>query len=537
MKKLLNIIKYILILFLIIFCITKYSTVEGFVNQAHKRKIQLVDPFKYDQLNYYQKRRDPIDYDTSLDDYGKMKKYRKKYTYPDEANSEYIMPIVAGELIALWNRANRRFMRMNSNGTVDSCCQHSKKLPPSWTWEIWLVVDGGGGNICLWNPKNRRFARMWGSKVNSCCQIEPENLPALNKWPLERWKVTQLENNQISLWNPHSQRYARMNSNGTVDSCCKKVSLPDSWTWERWEIVNITTYMGCWNDRPSRAIPNASIYGYNNSNYKNKKNAIQECAQFAYSRGFKYFAVQDGGWCATGPNVINTYRKYGLSKKCSNTSGKGGPWSNSVYKIDAKNMLTDCQLSNWSNWSSCSGNCIGGTQTRRKRIIVQPRFGGKSCPKSYESRNCSSRSCGPVYVLGNYGMGPWGSSSIRYFGGSSRPISQWIWNIPSAASNAPVGITIPFIKIHYSRGNMRLGLNIAADDAASVYINGRYIGYVGGGWGGKANKLYCTAKSGKNVFTFNSRNGGGPAGLAVYAYNRDNGAVQFITDSSWKVLR
>ena len=51
-------------------------------------------------------------------------------------------------------------------------------------------------------------------------------------------------------------------------------------------------------------------------------------------RGYRAFAVQHQGWCATGPRAHLTYRKYGRSNRCRN--GKGGPWANDVYVVAGK---------------------------------------------------------------------------------------------------------------------------------------------------------------------------------------------------------
>ena len=49
-------------------------------------------------------------------------------------------------------------------------------------------------------------------------------------------------------------------------------------------------------------------------------------------RGFKTFAIQDGGMCVTDPTAHQNFDKYGKSKDCKN-DGKGGPWANQVYNL------------------------------------------------------------------------------------------------------------------------------------------------------------------------------------------------------------
>ena len=106
--------------------------------------------------------------------------------------------------------------------------------------------------------------------------------------------------------------------------------------------------LGCFKDTARRAIPGVDgrypiVRGY----YRRRKEAIKKCGAVALMRGFKAFAVQHQGWCATGPRAHLTYRKYGRSNRCRN--GKGGPWANDVYVVFGKCIfdLTDFVLMDW----------------------------------------------------------------------------------------------------------------------------------------------------------------------------------------------
>ena len=90
--------------------------------------------------------------------------------------------------------------------------------------------------------------------------------------------------------------------------------------------------LGCYKDTSRRAIPQMDgkdilVRDF----YRRRLDAIKKCALVAARRGYKVFAVQHQGWCATGPRAHVTYRKYGPSRRCRN--GKGGPWANDVYSI------------------------------------------------------------------------------------------------------------------------------------------------------------------------------------------------------------
>lgn len=75
---------------------------------------------------------------------------------------------------------------------------------------------------------------------------------------------------------------------------------------------------------------NILVKGY----YRRRIDAILKCCLVALRFGYRAFAVQHQGWCATGPRAHLTYRKYGRTGRCRN--GKGGPWANDVYAVSGK---------------------------------------------------------------------------------------------------------------------------------------------------------------------------------------------------------
>ena len=91
--------------------------------------------------------------------------------------------------------------------------------------------------------------------------------------------------------------------------------------------------VGCYRDTNNRAIPTLEgadplLVGA----YLNRENAIEKCALAAHKRGFRMFAVQNGGWCAASVSAEKTFNKYGQSTYCR-SDGEGGPLSNDVYII------------------------------------------------------------------------------------------------------------------------------------------------------------------------------------------------------------
>ena len=53
----------------------------------------------------------------------------------------------------------------------------------------------------------------------------------------------------------------------------------------------------------------------------------------------------------------------------------------------------DCAMGDWGEWSACSKNCGGGTQTRNRVVITQPNAGGQACGDLVETKPCNTDPC------------------------------------------------------------------------------------------------------------------------------------------------
>ena len=71
------------------------------------------------------------------------------------------------------------------------------------------------------------------------------------------------------------------------------------------------------------------------NDYKFRKFAIKKCATIAKVQGFPAFAIENGGQCLGGKDILQTYNMYGASRACK-VDGRGGPWSMEVYKFTSK---------------------------------------------------------------------------------------------------------------------------------------------------------------------------------------------------------
>ena len=96
--------------------------------------------------------------------------------------------------------------------------------------------------------------------------------------------------------------------------------------------------IGCFRDTGRRAI--STLEGRSRllkGNYQRRLYAFQKCASAALRRGWRMFALQNGGWCASSRRAHLTFARYGRSNKCRR--GKGGPWANNVYVLRGMDIM------------------------------------------------------------------------------------------------------------------------------------------------------------------------------------------------------
>lgn len=53
----------------------------------------------------------------------------------------------------------------------------------------------------------------------------------------------------------------------------------------------------------------------------------------------------------------------------------------------------DCKVGDWSGWSKCTAECNGGSQTRTRNVKLPARNGGKPCEPTMNSRTCGNDPC------------------------------------------------------------------------------------------------------------------------------------------------
>ena len=146
-----------------------------------------------------------------------------------------------------------------------------------------------------------------------------------------------------------------------------------------------------------------------------------------------------------------------------------------------------------------------------------------------------------VYVIGTYGIAPWGSTT-----NFPDKTAQWIWYSPLSNINAPINkdidpITIQYIWNNTSSVQINATLNIMVDNKADIIFNKKKIATgITGGWNGNWTKINFVALPGTNLFEFVVTNNTGPAGLLACANTKSSGLnsgdLLFHTDNNWKFI-
>jgi hypothetical protein len=80
--------------------------------------------------------------------------------------------------------------------------------------------------------------------------------------------------------------------------------------------------------------------------------------------------------------------------KPSSSAQHGGKPCNGyeTKQCNTHNCPVDCQLGQWSGYSTCTASCAGGSHTRT-RSAVQPLWGGAACDSTSDVSSCNEHAC------------------------------------------------------------------------------------------------------------------------------------------------
>ena len=91
-------------------------------------------------------------------------------------------------------------------------------------------------------------------------------------------------------------------------------------------------HLGCWKDPDGNVLTTLERKDpVRLAGSWKRDDAIQKCYEAALASRKVIFGVQYGGSCSGASKSDDAYKKYGVATNCAD--GKGGAWSNDVYKI------------------------------------------------------------------------------------------------------------------------------------------------------------------------------------------------------------
>ncbi|XP_031561318.1 hemicentin-1-like [Actinia tenebrosa] len=236
--------------------------------------------------------------------------------------------------------------------------------------------------------------------------------------------------------------------------------------------------LGCYKDSSKRTMPHyfgTVTYDKENPDFKDM---FEQCKVKAVKLGYTYFGIQYMKECWGSENARETYNDQGCNDNCQKGDGMyggGGSWSNYVYRV--KEEWTECILkecvqykillvpeigahcpaynrevktgsetrpcpnkdkcivdggwSEYSDWTTCSKSCGGGTQERTRTCTnPAPKNGGKDCEgESKETRACGANPCP---VDGGWSAYSSWSSCSKSCGGGTQERTRTCTNPPPA---------------------------------------------------------------------------------------------------------
>merc|ERR1719426_309683 len=78
----------------------------------------------------------------------------------------------------------------------------------------------------------------------------------------------------------------------------------------------------------------------------------------------------------------------------------------------------DCELHSWSGWSKCSAECGGGVEQRLREVKVAMKYGGTPCGKTSQTKACNAQACEKDCELSEWTL--WSTCSKDCDGGTQK---------------------------------------------------------------------------------------------------------------------
>lgn len=181
------------------------------------------------------------------------------------------------------------------------------------------AIDGGYKYFALQNVNTENSM--------GYCAVSNDNVSATKNG------TSYVTSSAVSLWD------AKTNGSGNTASLTSQGTLT-VYNSSGASIFNTTAdttltggYIGCYNDKSTRAMTNTS---------NNKYYSFDTCKQYAIDGNYKYYGSQNkdknnNGWCVAS-NDLTSSQKYGVANNCTTDSSgnyMGGGWSNAIYSTDS----------------------------------------------------------------------------------------------------------------------------------------------------------------------------------------------------------
>jgi hypothetical protein len=124
-----------------------------------------------------------------------------------------------------------------------------------------------------------------------------------------------------------------------------------------------------------------------------------------------------GGGTLTKSNVKCKIGDLEVEDKYCEWAGLDKPAATVTESCNTDPCPVECDITGWSEWSNCSADCGGGTQTQSRSIITNAAHGGEECPSNLtNTRNCNTDPCPVECVVSEWSE--WSNCSSECGGGS-----------------------------------------------------------------------------------------------------------------------
>jgi hypothetical protein len=104
----------------------------------------------------------------------------------------------------------------------------------------------------------------------------------------------------------------------------------------------------------------------------------------------------------------------------------------------------DCHAGPFGDWGDCSKTCGGGEKMKKRIIFTEPQFGGKECPQRNKTKSCNKKACPVDCEIGTYTE--WSTCTATCGGGSRTKTRPIIKQAANGGHDCPPPFLLEFIE-------------------------------------------------------------------------------------------